>query len=400
MPPIAHVNLASSQFKANPFPFYVRLRSEAPVYRTKLPDKRTVWLITRYEDILAVLKDDRFSKDRAKAQAQPWMPGMFKPLMRNMLDLDAPDHTRLRGLVHTVFTPRLIENLRGRVQSLSDELLNHVEAKGQMELVRDYAVEIPTTIIAEMLGVPLKDRLKFRRWSNAGTASSASRFGILKAIPDIILFIRYVRSLTKARRVNPEDDLISALACAEQAGDQLSEDELLAMIVLLLVAGHETTVNLIGNGALALLENPDQLDRLHNDPALIKSGVDELLRHSGPLETATERYPREDTSVAGVTIPRGEFVFAVLASANRDEQQFENPDRLDLGREPNPHVAFGYGMHYCLGASLARLEAQIAIATLFRRVPSLKLALPANSLRWKRGLVLRGLESLPVRFDG
>ena len=400
MPPIAHVNLASSQFKANPFPFYVRLRSEAPVYRTKLPDKRTVWLITRYEDILAVLKDDRFSKDRAKAQAQPWMPGMFKPLMRNMLDLDAPDHTRLRGLVHTVFTPRLIENLRGRVQSLSDELLNHVEAKGQMELVRDYAVEIPTTIIAEMLGVPLKDRLKFRRWSNAGTASSASRFGILKAIPDIILFIRYVRSLTKARRVNPEDDLISALACAEQAGDQLSEDELLAMIVLLLVAGHETTVNLIGNGALALLENPDQLDRLHNDPALIKSGVEELLRHSGPLETATERYPREDTSVAGVTIPRGEFVFAVLASANRDEQQFENPDRLDLGREPNPHVAFGYGMHYCLGASLARLEAQIAIATLFRRVPSLKLALPANSLRWKRGLVLRGLESLPVRFDG
>jgi cytochrome P450 PksS len=182
----------------------------------------------------------------------------------------------------------------------------------------------------------------------------------------------------------------------------LSEDELLAMIVLLLVAGHETTVNLIGNGVLALLENPDQLDRLHNDndPALIKSGVEELLRHSGPLETATERYPREDTSVAGVTIPRGELVFAVLASANRDEQQFENPDRLDLGREPNPHVAFGYGMHYCLGASLARLEAQLAIATLFRRVPNLKLEIPSNSLRWKRGLVLRGLESLPVRFDG
>jgi len=302
--------------------------------------------------------------------------------------------------VHTVFTPRLIENLRGRVQSLADELLNRVQARAQVDLVREYAVEIPTTIIAEMLGVPVKDRLKFRKWSNAAAASSASRFGILKAVPDIVLFIRYVRSLVGARRTNPENDLISELALAEQAGDRLSEEELLAMIVLLLVAGHETTVNLIGNGVLALLENPDQLDRLHNDPALIKSGVEELLRHSGPLETATERYPREDTSVAGVTIPRGELVFAVLASANRDEQQFENPDRLDLGRESNPHVAFGYGMHYCLGASLARLEAQIAIATLFRRVPSLKLALPSNSLRWKRGLVLRGLESLPVRFDG
>jgi cytochrome P450 len=400
MTSIAHVNLASSEFKANPFPFYAHLRNEAPVFRTKLPDKRTVWLITRYEDVLSVLKDDRFSKDRTKAQAQPWMPGMFKPLMRNMLDLDAPDHTRLRGLVHTVFTPRLVENLRGHVQSLADELLNHVEARGRMDLVRDYAVEIPTTIIAEMLGVPVKDRLKFRNWSNAGTASSASRFGILKAIPDIILFIRYVRSLAKARRVNPEDDLISALARAGQAGDQLSEDELLAMIVLSLVAGHETTVNLIGNGVLALLENPDQLDRLHNDPALIKSGVEELLRYTGPLETATERYPREDASVAGVTIPRGELAFAVLASANRDGQQFENPDGLDLGRESNPHIAFGYGMHYCLGASLARLEAQIAIATLFRRVPNLKLAIPSNGLRWKRGLVLRGLESLPVRFDG
>ena len=400
MTSIAHVNLASSEFKANPFPFYAHLRNEAPVFRTKLPDKRTVWLITRYEDVLSVLKDDRFRKDRTKAQAQPWMPGMFKPLMRNMLDLDAPDHTRLRGLVHTVFTPRLVENLRGRVQSLADELLNHVEARGRMDLVRDYAVEIPTTIIAEMLGVPVKDPLKFRNWSNAGTASSASRFGILKAIPDIVLFIRYVRSLAKARRVNPEDDLISALARAGQAGDQLSEDELLAMIVLLLVAGHETTVNLIGNGVLALLENPDQLDRLHNDPALIKSGVEELLRYTGPLETATERYPREDTGVAGVTIPRGELAFAVLASANRDGQQFENPDGLDLGRESNPHIAFGYGMHYCLGASLARLEAQIAIATLFRRVPNLKLAIPSNGLRWKRGLVLRGLESLPVRFDG
>jgi cytochrome P450 PksS len=399
MNPIVEVNIASAQFKANPFPFYARLRTEAPVYRTKLPDQRNAWLVTRYEDVVALLKDDRFSKDRIKAQTQPWMPGMFEPLMRNMLDLDAPDHTRLRGLVHTVFTPRLIENLRQRVQNLTDELLNRVHSQGQMDLIHDYALQIPTTIIAEMLGVPVKDRLKFHRWSSAGVSSSSSRFGMLKAMPYIMAFVRYVRLLVKARRVKPEDDLISALARAEEAGDQLSEDELLAMIVLLLVAGHETTVNLIGNGALALLEHPDQLSRLHNDPTLIKSGIEELLRHNGPLETATERYPREGTSVAGVKIPRGELVFAVIASANRDEKQFEHADRLDLGREPNPHVAFGQGVHYCLGAPLARLEAQIAIATLLRRMPDLKLAVPPNQLRWRRGLVLRGLEALPVEFS-
>jgi cytochrome P450 PksS len=394
--PIVKVNIASSQFKANPFPFYARLRTEAPVYRTKLPDQRNAWLVTRYQDVVALLKDDRFSKDRVKAQTQPWMPGMFKPLMRNMLDLDAPDHTRLRGLVHKVFTPPLIENLRQRIQDLTDKLLNRVQNQGRMDLIHDYALQIPTTIIAEMLGVPSKDRLKFHRWSSAGVSSSASRFGMLRAIPYIMAFVRYIRSLVKVRRVKPED---SALAGAEEAGNQLSEDELLAMVVLLLVAGHETTVNLIGNGALALLEHPDQLSMLYHDPTLIKSGIEELLRHSGPLETATERYPREDTCVAGIKILRGELVFAVLASANRDELQFEHADRLDLGREPNPHVAFGQGSHYCLGASLARLEGQIAIATLLRRVPDLRLATPRNGLRWRRGLVLRGLEALPVEFS-
>ena len=178
----------------------------------------------------------------------------------------------------------------------------------------------------------------------------------------------------------------------------MSEDELVAMIFLLLVAGHETTVNLIGNRTLALLENPDQMNRLRDDPALIKAAVEELLRYNGPLETDRERCTREDTTVAGVTVPRGELVFAVLASANRDEQQFEDADRLDLGREPNPHVAFGFGIHYCLGASLARVEGQIAIGTLLRRIPNLKVAIPSNALRWRRGLVLRGLESLPVTF--
>ena len=393
---MAPVNLASPDFKANPFPFYARLRNEAPVYRTSLPDKRTVWLITRYDDVVDVLKDRRFAKDKSSARQKFWLPNMFKPLTRNMLDLDAPDHTRLRGLVHTVFTPRLIENLRERIQRLADELLDPLLARGKTDLVRDYAAEIPTTIIAEMLGIPVQDRLKFRKWSNAGAAASASRFGVLKAVPEIALLIRYIRSLVKVRRAKPEDDLISELVQAEDAGDHLNEDELLAMIVLLLVAGHETTVNLIGNGVLALVENRDQLDKLKNNPALIKSAVEELLRHSGPLETATERFSREDTNVAGVTIPRGDLVFAVLASANRDEKRFDDADRLEITREPNPHVAFGLGMHYCLGAALARLEAQVAIATFFRRFRDVELAVPRKAVRWKRGLMLRGLQSLPI----
>jgi cytochrome P450 len=244
----------------------------------------------------------------------------------------------------------------------------------------------------------VKDRHKFHHWSSATISATSSRWGMVLALPHGIAFLRYIRSLVRARRVNPEDDLVTALVRAEEAGDQLSEDELVAMIFLLLVAGHETTVNLIGNGMLALLENPDQMNKLRGNPALIKTAVEELLRYNGPLETATERYAREDTTVAGVTIPRGELVLAVLASANRDEQQFEHADRLDLEREPNPHVAFGLGIHYCLGASLARLEGQIAIATLLRRIPHLRLAVPFNALRWRRGLVLRGLEGLPVTF--
>jgi len=220
----------------------------------------------------------------------------------------------------------------------------------------------------------------------------------LKAIPNAMAFLGYIRKLIKARRANPQDDLVSALVQAEEAGEQLSEDELLAMIFLLLVAGHETTVNLIGNGTLALLEHPDQLERLRNDPALIKPAVEELLRYASPLETATERYARENITIAGDTIPRGAMVFAVIASANRDERQFANPDALDITREPNKHLSFGLGPHYCLGAPLARLEGQIAILTLLRTLPDLRLSVAPHVLRWRPGLVLRGLESLPVAF--
>lgn len=400
--PIPAVNLASPEFKANSYPFYARLRAESPVCAVTLSDKRTAWLVTRYDDVVSVLKDDRFAKDRFRTlsrdqlRKEPWMPKMFMPLAHNMLDQDPPDHTRLRALVQKAFTPRLVDSLRDRIQSLTDEFIDAVEPRGRMDLIRDFALPLPSTVIAEILGIPAADRHKFHRWSSALLSSDMSRWHVLRMLPPMAAFLRYIRKLIAVRRRAPGDDLVSILVVAEEAGDKLSQDELLAMIFLLLIAGHETTVNLIGNGTLALLQNPSQLEKLRHDPGLIKSAVEELLRFDGPLETATERFAREDVVVGGTKIPQGSLVFAVLASANRDERQFRGPDALDLAREDNKHVAFGLGVHYCLGAPLARLEGQIAFNTLLRRAPRLRLAVPAQRLRWKRGLVLRGLASLPV----
>jgi len=396
------VDLASPEFKADPYPFFACLRETAPVCRVILPGRQTAWLITRYDDVAAALKDGRFAKDPNnaltpdQAARQPWVPKMFRPLTRNMLDLDLPDHTRLRGLVQKAFTPRLVERMRERVASLTGELLDAALRRGRFDLIRDYALPIPTTIISEMLGVPAGDRHRFHRWSEVIVATSPSGPGMAKAIPSVFFFLRYIRRLVRARRAEPRDDLVSALAKAEEAGDQLSEDELLAMIFLLLVAGHETTVNLIGNGALALMRHPGQMERLRGDPSLVKTAVEELLRYESPLATATERFAREDIPIGSVVIPRGELVYAVLASANRDPRQFPEADTLDVAREPNRHLAFGLGIHYCLGAPLARLEGEIAIPALLRRAPGLRLAVPPERLGWRRGLVLRGLESLPV----
>ncbi len=402
--PRPSVNLASSEFKADPFAFYARLRAEAPVYRMSLPTGEPAWLVTRYDDVVAVLKDERFVKDTANAMRpaqaarQPWFRKVFKSLKRNMLEVDPPDHTRLRALVAKAFTPRLIEQMRGRIQVLTEELLDKVQDRGGMDLIHDYALPLPSTIIAEMLGVPVADRHRFHRWSQSVLSAGASTWGLVKAVPNVLLFIRYLRKIIKNRRAEPQDDLISALARAEEAGDTLSENELLAMVFLLLVAGHETTVNLIGNGMLALLEHLDQMEILRLDPSLIKPAVEELLRYTSPVEMATERYAREDVTIAGMRIRRGDMVFPVLASANRDERQFPVPDVLDIKREPNKHLSFGLGTHFCLGAPLARLEGQIAINTLLRRFPELRLCVAPQMLRWRPGLVLRGLEALPVTF--
>lgn len=401
------VNIVSPEFKANPFPFLATLRATQPVYRTSLPDKikTPAWLITRYEDVNTLLKDERFPKNRRNAltpeqiRKLPWVPPMFRPLERNMLDLDQPDHMRLRGLVHKAFTPRLIEQMRARVQSLADELLDGVARRSEMDLINDYALPLPMTIITEILGVPTSDRDKFHKWSKA-IVSLSSPNATVRVIPSVWMFIRYLRRFFKVRRRDPQDDLASALIQAEEAGDKLSEDELLAMVFLLLVAGHETTVNLIGNGVLALLEHPDELEKLRSDPSLIKAAVEELLRYTAPVFMTTERYAREEVTIHSVTIPRGEMTFGVIGSANRDENVFENPDLLDITREPNKHLSFGQGVHFCLGAPLARMEAQIAINTLLRRIPDLRLRGTPESLRWRPSMMLRGLDALPVLFQG
>jgi len=402
---IAAPDLASPTFKANPHPFYACLREESPVWRTTLPDKRTAWLVTRYEDVAGVLKDNSFAKDPLNAQDPeqrargPWVPGFLKPLEKNMLDLDDPDHRRLRTLVSKAFTPRLIERLRGRVEAICQELLDAMERKkGRVELVRDYALPLPATVIAELLGIPADDHQKFHRWSNRIVSVSSAR-DFWRALPAAVAFVRYLRKMSERRRISPEDDLISALVQAEEEGDKLSQDELLAMSFLLLVAGHETTVNLIASGTLALIGHPEQLEELKSDPQLIKLAVEELLRYTSPVEIATERYARQDLDVSGTEIPRGELVLAVLGSANRDEQYFDQPNGLHLGRDPNKHLAFGRGgVHHCLGAPLARMEGQIAITALLQRFPDLRLAVEPESLRWRRGLFLRGLKKLPLEF--
>ena len=402
MQTLTQPDFKSQRFKANPFPLYARLREEAPVFRFTGAMKETVWLVTRYDDVSLVLKHASLSKDvfggvaaAERRQKMPWLLKLFAPLSQNMLSKDPPDHTRLRSLVHKAFTPRLIERLRARVQGLSDRLLDEAARKGSMDLVSEYALIVPVTIIAEMLGVPSGDYRKFQHWSNR-LISNTNLWDVMLSVPSVLMFTRYLRELIAQRRSSPGEDLLSALIQAEEAGDRLTPDELVSMVFLLLVAGHETTVNLISGGTLALLQHPEQLERLRKEPDLIGPAVEELLRYASPVEISTERFTREDLTVAGVTIPRGNLVFASIASANRDERHFKDPDMLDLGREPNRHMSFGMGIHYCLGAPLARLEGQIALQTLVNRFPNLRLARPAESLKWRTGVLMRGPKQLPV----
>lgn len=400
------VNLISPEFKANPFPFYAQLRESAPVYRTTMPYRGNITLVTRYDDVLALLKDSRFSKEAQKAKnpadlkSTPHLPGPLKALEYSMLDMDDPAHARLRNLVHKAFTPRLMEQMRDQIQTLADELISKGIARGQMDIVKDLALPLPLAVISKILGVPEKERPKFHATVHnvIDLGSAPNTLNVIRLLPQLYMFMRYLRQLARERRHRPQDDLITLLVQAEDAGDTLSEDELAAMVFLLLTAGYETTVNLISSGVLALLEYPEQLTLLRNDPTLIRSATEELLRYSAPVEQATERYALEDVTWHDVIIPKGELTYAVLASANRDPLVFVNPDTLDITREPNRHLSFGHGAHFCVGAPLARLEGQIAINTLVQRVPTMRLAVRADQLKWRSTINVRGLKSLPVVF--
>jgi cytochrome P450 PksS len=387
--------------RADPYPIYRRLRAAQPVCRILEPRGFPVWLVARYDDCADVLRDPRLTKDRRKLPpaSQATYRLLNEPLerlTRHMLGSDPPDHGRLRALVSRAFTPQRVEGLRARVEAITGALLDAVQGRETIDLIADFAFPLPVTVIAELLGVPAADRGRFRAWTTAlmSTPATEAEAGRQRAAGQD--FVDYFHDLLAARRAEPQDDLVSALVQVEEAGDRLSPEELVGMMFLLLVAGHETTVNLIANGALALMEHPDQREALRGRPALIGSGVEEMLRYCGPVKHSTARWALEDVEIAGQRIPAGEMVMALLLSANRDEERFPEPDRFDLARSPNKHLAFGAGIHFCLGAPLSRLEAQVATSALFGRWPDLRLAVAREDLAWSTALLFHGVQRLPV----
>jgi cytochrome P450 len=333
----------------------------------------------------------------AAERPQPPAAGLdlFSLLYDNMLSADGDNHRRLRGLVSRAFTRRNVESMAPRIQEIAGELIDDFAPSGQVDLIEAYAFPLPIIVICELLGIPPRDRLQFRRWSHAFIGidyDENTHFG------QLVEFVRYITGLIDDRRAQPRDDLISALVQAEEDGQSLTQQELTSMIALLIVAGHETTVNLIGNGTAALLQHPDQTAVLRRDPALIAGAIDEFLRYAGPVEFATQRFAAEDVLISGTLIRRGTPVTVILAAANRDPQPFARPDALRVLRDAHQHLGFGYGVHYCIGAPLARLEAKIAFNTLLERLPTLQLAIPAADLVYTEGAVVRGLVRLPVKW--
>jgi cytochrome P450 len=400
-------DLYSDRFRAETYATFARMREEDGVFCQPGIDGETMlWFVTRHDDAVAVLLDDeRFVRDPALALTpdeltafRSGMPEGLAFIDNHMLNKDGEDHRRLRRLVTKAFTPRMVEQLRPRIQEIADELIDAVESHGAMDLVDEFAFPLPITVIAELLGIPVADRDRFRRWTNAImtpalTPEDMSQFGA--AVDE---FVAYLRELFERRRSLPGDDLVSALLQVEEGGDTLSEEELFSMVVLLIIAGHETTVSLIGNAVLGLLQHPEQRDALEIDPTRMSHAIEELLRYDGPIERTLSRWAATHVELGGQTIRRGEGVIVILGSANRDQSRFPDPDTLDFAREDVKHLAFGRGSHYCLGAPLARLEAEVALTTLLRRLPALRLAMSVEELRWRPVPLFRSLASLQVAW--
>lgn len=376
------IKLGTTEFMQNRLEIYEFLRENHPVHKGKI-SVINAWLIARYDDCLAVVKDPRFVRNRSTITGGsrfPFpLPKFVQRIAVSMIVEDDPEHRRLRNLVHKAFTPRSLQKISARVEEITHELLDKA-GTGKVDLMEAYALPIPVTVIREMMGVDSADIDELRNSISALT-DGLSGFTIFKTLVwDMPKSSRFIKRMIEHKRQNPSDDILTGLIQAEEDGDSLSEEELIAMVYLIIIAGYETTVHLINNSVITLLTHSDQLERLRLEPELMDSAVEEMLRFSGPIEGTKPSYASEDIEIAGVTIPKGETVIPLLGSANRDPRQFPNPDVFDIARSPNRHLGFSQGIHYCLGAPLARLETKLALTTLLERSPNLQLAIRPDEL--------------------
>lgn len=403
------IDLQSQAFKQNPFPTLARMREFGPVIRVRVPLFGQVWMATTYHAVNDLLRDHhRFVQNPATAGNRwmpallRWLPRTLRPVTTQMLIRDEPDHRRLRSLVDQAFGRQSVEALRPRLEALADEALDRLSAeaarsRGGVDLLTHFARPFPLAVICELLGLPPEDRPKFTRWA-AGISTASSLPGIIWGLRGLAKLMDYLREEIKRQTQRPREGLLAALIEAEEAGDRLDEEELLAMVFLLLAAGHETTLHQIGGSVLILLDHPEQLRELVGDWTVVEDAVHELLRHYSFAQVSKPRYVREDTEFYGQRLRRGEMIFASLAAANSDERIFPEPDHLNLRRQPNRHLAFGGGIHYCLGAKLARVEIEIALARLFTRFPGLMVAVPRSHVRFSTRFGSRALRTLPVQW--
>ncbi len=401
--PLDSLDIKDPAFRRDPYATYQRLRRDAPILSIQRPLLGLAHYVTRYDDAARVLREDSFANDvRVKTGGKPppwWTPGLMRVFQENMVGKDGAAHRRLRAMVHKAFTPGRVVALNERIDLLVHRLLDAAEARGSFELIADLALPLPLTVISDMLGVAEGDRHDFSRWM-AGLLDlqGGGILHLLAAVPRMTRVLGLFRRIIAQRRRDPGPDLISGLIAVEEGDDRLAPEELLNMVFLLLFAGHETTVNLIGNGVLALLDDPEQLALLRAHPEHIDTAIEELLRFTNPVQMPSPRFTRTEVELAGRVLPARSTVIALLGSANHDESHFTAPARLDITRTPNRHLAFGHGAHYCVGAPLARAEARYALLALLRRFPDLRLAVPREQLQWRASFALRGLEALPLRL--
>ena len=392
------IDLRDVTFRNDPYPTYARLQEQDAPFWSAQGGTVTdgMWMFTRYEDVSAILKDPRVSKDLSRILP----PERLTPLEQSLLFKDPPDHTRLRGLTGQAFTPAHIRELEPRIVRIVETLLARAQQDGGMDFIADFALPLPVIVIAELLGVPQEDQDKFRAWSHLvvrGVDSmQASEEDLRRQEEAVMSLAAYFAALIGKRRQEPQNDVLSALISARDTQDKLTEDELLGTCILLLIAGHETTINLLGNGLYTLLRHPEQFARLKREPELMVSAIEEMLRFESPVQRATFRYTCAPFTVRGADFLPGQQVSAVLGAANRDPRQFPDPDRFDIARDPNRHLAFGFGIHFCLGAFLARMEARVGFSRLLAARPDIRLA--PTVPQWQENTIFRGLKALPVGF--